>query len=51
MLEFTTTGRDWNQHGENWLRRVSQYHDAMRPLPPSEPLAREPLAREAVGEE
>ena len=29
MLEFTTTGRDWNQHGENWLRRVSQYHDAM----------------------
>lgn len=29
MLEFTTTGREWTQHGENWLRRVSQFYDAM----------------------
>ncbi len=38
MLEFTTTGRDFAQHREMWLRRVSAYHDAMPTAPAAAPL-------------
>ena len=36
MLEFTTTGRDFAQHQEKWLRRVSAYYDATPQVAPQQ---------------